>query len=272
MLVLRQTVLLRRTASLAVLAAAAACGSDRLEYSAVNEPLPPLGPDRLNLSLSLAPSVVSEGQAFSAFAVARNQTDRPIAARLACASGGLAIHVVDAQGQVVRSTPTCPSGSSARTVTLQPGDTVFTALSASGPAGSFTVQAVYEAVDTRSSVGEVPLMILPAAGPQTPGAPCTTSIVFGLYVGVTDARTGALVPGAGVVATDGAYRIGLAPGPSVPGMPAGVFYGAEERAGTYSVTVTAPGYKEWTRDGITVAAGACHVTPTFVTAALEPNG
>ena len=46
-------------------------------------------------------------------------------------------------------------------------------------------------------------------------------------------------------------------------------YLAYERAGTYSITLDAPGYKTWRRDNVVVARGDCHVKPVSVTALMQ---
>lgn len=47
--------------------------------------------------------------------------------------------------------------------------------------------------------------------------------------------------------------------------------GADERAGTYRLEVSAPGYQNWARNGIVVAqASECHVQTVDVTVRLVP--
>ena len=44
---------------------------------------------------------------------------------------------------------------------------------------------------------------------------------------------------------------------------------ADERAGTYTVTVTKPGYVDWYRAGVEVTRGPCHVETAHLTARLR---
>jgi hypothetical protein len=46
-------------------------------------------------------------------------------------------------------------------------------------------------------------------------------------------------------------------------------YLAYERAGNYSITLEAPGYKPWRRENVTVANQGCHVKTVFVTALMQ---
>ena len=47
--------------------------------------------------------------------------------------------------------------------------------------------------------------------------------------------------------------------------------GAWERAGTYRVTVDKPGFATWSREGVEVEAGECHVVPVRLEAFLSPE-
>jgi hypothetical protein len=46
--------------------------------------------------------------------------------------------------------------------------------------------------------------------------------------------------------------------------------GAAERPGTYSVTVSKPGFRDVVLSNLVVAAGVCHVTTVEQTVKLEP--
>lgn len=51
------------------------------------------------------------------------------------------------------------------------------------------------------------------------------------------------------------------------------YYGAaaaEERAGTYEVTVRAPGFQDWTQTGVKVTADRCHVRDVILYPELVP--
>jgi hypothetical protein len=106
---------------------------------------------------------------------------------------------------------------------------------------------------------------------------CTLEARAGLAVGVDDATTGAAVCGAHVVATEGAYAETLREYPlSMPeegdaGIAACSYAGAVERAGTYALTVSAPGYRTTTVENVTVSRDACHVIARSVTIRLDPG-
>jgi hypothetical protein len=50
----------------------------------------------------------------------------------------------------------------------------------------------------------------------------------------------------------------------------GIYQGAGERAGTYRLTVSAPGYALQTFDKIVVRPGTCHVEPVSLEVLLFP--
>lgn len=80
---------------------------------------------------------------------------------------------------------------------------------------------------------------------------CVSVGVSGVQVSVLDGQTGEVPAGAVVTITDGAYT-------ETPVGRNGVFTGAIERTGTYTVTVDAPGYARWTRDDVNVGrTGSC---------------
>ena len=98
---------------------------------------------------------------------------------------------------------------------------------------------------------------------------CTAHIEWGLRVQVRDSVTG--IPagvGATVIAVDGSYNETLR---SYPELDSLTFYGAGEREGTYLVRVTKDGYRTWSRSGIVVRDGGCHVIPVTVQASLQPS-
>lgn len=100
-----------------------------------------------------------------------------------------------------------------------------------------------------------------------PGPVCTMIFVYGLSVEVRDAVTGAgIASGAVVVARDGSYSETLESGPA----DSVSVHGAGERAGTYTIIVTRPGYAAWTSPPVTVTADECHVHPEVVQARLAP--
>ena len=85
---------------------------------------------------------------------------------------------------------------------------------------------------------------------------CTDIAEAGLTVYVLDQTTGAPICNATVTATDGTYTETL----QQTSPASGCYYaGAYERAGTYDVTVAAPGYATSSQSGIVVPSGVCHV-------------
>lgn len=98
--------------------------------------------------------------------------------------------------------------------------------------------------------------------------PCAPGGIYGLTIAVRDSVTG--LPAASEangVARDGGYQEILS----------GIFgndlhlVGASERPGVYEITITKAGYQTWTRAGVSVVAGACHVTPAIFDANLQPD-
>ncbi len=84
------------------------------------------------------------------------------------------------------------------------------------------------------------------------GGACTAVFVSGVNVTVVDGD-GDPVGGATATLTEGAYT------EQMDELGNGVFAGAGERAGTYTLTVEAPGYTAVTVDNIVVESGVCHV-------------
>jgi hypothetical protein len=93
---------------------------------------------------------------------------------------------------------------------------------------------------------------------------CTALYAYGLTVTTVDAETGdSLTVTPMGIASDGAFSDTM----QVFG---NRLMGAGERAGTYDITVTAPGYARWDTTGITVTADECHVHGVGLTARLAP--
>jgi hypothetical protein len=94
--------------------------------------------------------------------------------------------------------------------------------------------------------------------------PCTTDFVPALSVTV---KNGDIVISSGisVTATDDDYIDTL-----LASDVTGIFTGAHERAGTYTITVTGDGYQAYTSDPITVDEDDCHVITQDVTVQLVP--
>lgn len=95
---------------------------------------------------------------------------------------------------------------------------------------------------------------------------CTEEARAGLNVTVKDAETAQVLgEGVTVVAADGAYTETL----QYLDAPA-QFVGAWERAGTYTLTVTAEGYETFTSQPIAVGEDECHVISEIITVQLQP--
>ncbi len=81
---------------------------------------------------------------------------------------------------------------------------------------------------------------------------CVSIGVSGIHVTVLDRQTRQTPAGAVVTVTDGEYRETLV-------RSGGVFAGAPERTGSYTVIVEAPGYVRWTRENVNVIRrGSCN--------------
>jgi len=95
---------------------------------------------------------------------------------------------------------------------------------------------------------------------------CTLEVVAGLNITVLNSQTNQpLIDGVTVQATDGLYQEFLTVGG------ANSFFGAQERPGTYIITVTKEGYQTFTSSPIVVTADVCHVIPQSLTVNLQSN-
>ena len=91
---------------------------------------------------------------------------------------------------------------------------------------------------------------------------CTMEARPALAVVVLDSATGAgLAQAAVAVAREGDFADTLRGTDSIVS-------GAHERAGTYRVELSAPGYVDWSRDGIKVDRDVCHVQTAQLRALL----
>jgi hypothetical protein len=107
---------------------------------------------------------------------------------------------------------------------------------------------------------------LPVLSCLSNGKVCTTLYAYGLSVQLTDASTGQPITGATLTLSDGDYQEVMI---AFPG-PAGNYAGAGERAGTYTLVVTAQGYQSKTVDSIVVTANECHVIGVHLDVQLQP--
>lgn len=97
--------------------------------------------------------------------------------------------------------------------------------------------------------------------PGEPQTVCTMEARSALAVTVVDALTNARVMGATVRVTDGTHSENLT------GFD-GVYSGAHERAGTYTIVISHPLYQQWQRAGVVVREDECHVITEMVEARL----
>ncbi|RYZ45695.1 MAG: carboxypeptidase regulatory-like domain-containing protein [Sphingobacteriales bacterium] len=98
--------------------------------------------------------------------------------------------------------------------------------------------------------------------------PCSEQAVFGLNIQIQDAATQEFITGVTVTAQDGTYSETLEP--VMPGTPPS-YAGAFERAGTYIITASKPGYVNYVSSPITVTANECHVIQQSVNIQLQPQ-
>jgi hypothetical protein len=100
-------------------------------------------------------------------------------------------------------------------------------------------------------------------GPVT----CTTDVWPAVTVQVRDAATQApAASGTAAYVRDGTYIDPLRPGD--PGENALELFGAQERPGTYTVTIDKPGYQQWKQERVRVRDGSCHVQTVTLQANL----
>lgn len=104
-----------------------------------------------------------------------------------------------------------------------------------------------------------PMAVLVLAGcfRLSDGVICTLQFVYGVNVTVTD-ENGEPVSGATLTLTEGAYSETMM---ELGDFQPGVYVGAGERAGTYTLTVDADGFETAVIEDIVVDADICHVIP-----------
>jgi len=104
---------------------------------------------------------------------------------------------------------------------------------------------------------------LPGQGGQT----CTTEARSGITLTVKHATTNADICDATAVVREGSFSETLQ---NLGGSPC-TYSGIFERAGTYRIEVSHPGFNTATEDNVTVTAGECHVNTVVKTMQLTPQ-
>ncbi|AXT61761.1 hypothetical protein D1816_15830 [Aquimarina sp. AD10] len=95
---------------------------------------------------------------------------------------------------------------------------------------------------------------------------CTLDVKSGLVVQVKDGIGGSpLIDGVEVIATENEYKETLL------NNGIDIFYGAQERIGTYVITVSKEGYGTMTTEPIVVTKDACHVITQNLEVILEKS-
>jgi len=125
----------------------------------------------------------------------------------------------------------------------------------------------------RSVSAALCLTLLAAVGCSgSPSGVCTLEFRYGLSVYVKDSLTGAgIASGASLVARDGAFKDSVSHPSGSPELNALPLLTAGERAGTYQISVSKPGYLPWSRSNVRITANECHVNPASITALLQPG-
>ena len=117
----------------------------------------------------------------------------------------------------------------------------------------------------KTSLRVLPLLVV-LAGCESTEPRCDPVRLFGIRAFVRDSASGDGVARAALaVIRDGTFQ------DSLTTVSDSVKVGADERAGTYQLEVSAPDYQTWTRNGIVVVqASECHVQTVDVTVRLVP--
>jgi hypothetical protein len=99
---------------------------------------------------------------------------------------------------------------------------------------------------------------------------CPTIVLPAVSVRIEDSVTGApAAAGARLVVRDGSYADSSSIPEGQADRDAEPIMAALERAGTYVVTVSKAGYRDWTRSGVRVAKDECNVRTANLTARLQ---
>lgn len=109
------------------------------------------------------------------------------------------------------------------------------------------------------------LFSLPSCATLIDPIACTALYAYGVSATVTDQETGSPIDDATLTLIDGAYQ------EDMQSYQNGEFVGAGERAGTYTLTASAPGYQSQTIENIDVTADVCHVHGVHIEIELSPH-
>ena len=119
-----------------------------------------------------------------------------------------------------------------------------------------------------TSVPTQPVVIQPAPPPIA----CTLEAVAGITVKPVDSETGAVLSGpTTLIVREGLYADTVRTTTGALPLPVTVS-AAYERAGTYTIVVRHPGYREFAQTGVEVTRDPCHVHPVRITAELRRAG
>lgn len=102
---------------------------------------------------------------------------------------------------------------------------------------------------------------------------CTANVAAGISIRVFDAPTGnpAACGATATVTAPGFSEVDHVPGNGTPGCDNSMsILAALERAGTYTVVVSKPGYQDFRADNVVVTSDVCHVTTVRIDARLNP--
>lgn len=106
---------------------------------------------------------------------------------------------------------------------------------------------------------------------EPPGVVCTQEFRPGVAVTVKDSvsNVGA-ASGASLVVREGLFKGSVGFAAARPDLDNYPLAAAGERAGTYQLRVSKPGYAPWVQNNVRVTKGACHVITVQLTALLQP--
>ena len=93
---------------------------------------------------------------------------------------------------------------------------------------------------------------------------CTANIVPGIEIILTDAQTGRDILGATLILAEGVYA------ETLQEMNLGHYSGADERPGTYTLSVQAAGYEDVIQENIVITADICHVITVSLEIQMNP--